>query len=453
MRVYALFLLVAALSIYAYRDWFRSLCGLILLMAVLEHPDMPKGLLGVPGLNPWNILLLNVLAGWALHRRREGARWDMPRYVSTMLLIYLTVIVVGFLRALVDIENAMKGYTVGAMFNEELFNTIKWVIPGLLLYDGCRNRQRMALAIAAVLGIYVLLALQVIRWMPLSSALSSTELTARARKILLNEIGYHSVNMSMMLSGASWAVLAALPVVKARKYKLAMVLVALVVVYAQALTGGRMGYVTWGVVGVILCLLKWRRYLALFPVVLAMVIVFAPGAVDRMLTGFGTTDVSGQTYTSDYEVTSGRTMIWPYVIDKIWESPVVGYGRLAMTRTGLARFLKTELSESFPHPHNAYLEWLLDNGVLGFVLVAPFYVTVVFLSLRLFRDSQDPWSSTVGGMALALVLALLVASAGSQTFYPREGAVGMWCAIGLMLRVSQDKRRSTHVPQPRRARP
>jgi hypothetical protein len=40
-----------------------------------------------------------------------------------------------------------------------------------------------------------------------------------------------------------------------------------------------------------------------------------------------------------------------------------------------------------------------------------------------------------GGICLALVSALLIGSFGSQTFYPREGAVGMWCAIGLMMRM------------------
>jgi hypothetical protein len=45
-------------------------------------------------------------------------------------------------------------------------------------------------------------------------------------------------------------------------------------------------------------------------------------------------------------------------------------------------------------------------------------------------------------MALALILALLVAAFGSQTFYPREGAVGMWAAIGLMLRLMVEKQKA-----------
>ncbi len=48
----------------------------------------------------------------------------------------------------------------------------------------------------------------------------------------------------------------------------------------------------------------------------------------------------------------------------------------------------------------------------------------------------------VGGMTTALVLALLVASIGSQTFYPREASVGMWCAIGLMMRAWVERKRA-----------
>ena len=56
IRITALYIFVTFLAIYAWKDWFKSLCGLILLMAVIEHPDMPKTVLGIQGLNPWNVL-------------------------------------------------------------------------------------------------------------------------------------------------------------------------------------------------------------------------------------------------------------------------------------------------------------------------------------------------------------------------------------------------------------
>jgi O-antigen ligase len=434
MRVYALYLVIAGISVYAYCDWFKSVCGLVLLMAFVQHPDFPGSVAGIQGLNPWNLALVNVIAGWMLGRKREGLKWDMPRLISHMLLVYLTVVLIGWVRCLLDPGPAGADLW-GDLISERLINTIKWVIPGLLLYDGCRSRARLRWALWSVLAVYFLLALQVIRWMPSAADITGAQLNHRALKTILNEVGYHPVNMSMMLAGACWATFSILPLVKTKWRRIGVVLVAITMAYGQALTGGRMGYVTWGVVGLVMCSLRWRKYLLLAPLVVIVITLAVPSAVDRMLQGFDEKTASEEVVTDDYEVTSGRTLIWPYVIEKIMQSPVVGYGRLAMKRTGLSDRLWRELKESFPHPHNAYLEWLLDNGALGFVLVMPFYLLMVWYAVRLFRSSTGPAYVAAGGVCLALVLALLVAAMGSQTFYPREGSVGMWAAIGVMLRL------------------
>jgi O-antigen ligase len=465
IRLVLLAAVVLGLSIYAWKDWFRALCGLIVLMAVVEHPDMPKSLLGIPGLNPWNVLLAVVILAWAANRRREGLRWDLPRHVVVLLLMYLGVVLMGFVRMVTDsvaLANlaldpsvAVEGYSTAGLVNENLVNAIKWVIPGLLLFDGCRSRSRFTIAALSVLAVYFLLGLQVIRWMPATAALGGESLSARSLKILINEVGYHRVNLSMMLAGASWAVLATLPLARRRSLQALLVAVALALVYAQALTAGRMGYVTWAVVGLVLCLLRWWKYLLLAPVVVAAIAGIMPGTVERMSAGFSAeidNDVPLRTATASlspdstemldtYTITAGRNIAWTYVTEKIGERPLTGFGRLAMMTTGISAFLMEELGEAFPHPHNAYLELVLDNGILGALLVLPFYLTVLAHGISLFRDRRSAVFVTAGGMACALVLALLVAGFGSQTFYPREGSVGMWCAIGLLFRVSIERSR------------
>ena len=72
----------------------------------------------------------------------------------------------------------------------------------------------------------------------------------------------------------------------------------------------------------------------------------------------------------------------------------------------------------------------------------PMYVIVFFFSFRVLMDRTDPIYAAVGGVCFSLVSALLIAAMGSQSFYPREGSVGMWCAIGLMLRVYVERERS-----------
>jgi len=438
LRLSLLWFFVLGLSVYAWRDWYKALCGLILLMAVLEHPDMPKSVFGVQGLNPWNLLFVSVVLAWISSRRREALRWDMPPHITWLLVAYLGVVLVGVVRLLEDPQDLDA--TTSTMISEFLMNAVKWVIPGLLLFDGCRSRSRLTMGLACLLVVYVLLGVQVIRWMPAGAILSGSELNKMSAKLLLNEIGYHKVNLSMMLAGAFWAIWATRALATRRSLALLIVAVSLLVAYAQALTAGRMGYLTWGGVGLVLCLVRWRRYLPLVPLVVMLITWAIPAAEERMLQGFSRGDVAEER--DEYQITSGRNIAWPYITDKIGESPMFGFGRQAMVTTGLTGRLWEEFGEEFPHPHNAYLEWLLDNGYVGLLPIVAFYLVVLAHGLSLFRDSRSPVFIAVGGAVSSLVLALLLASIGSQTFYPREGAVGMWCAIGLALRVWVERARA-----------
>ena len=443
IRLSLLALYVSGFAAYAFRDWYKSLCALILLMAVVEHPDMPKTILGIQGLNPWNLLLLAVVAAWALNRGQENLKWDLPPHISALLLLYLAIVLVGFARMITDrayLEDSPLSLT-----SEYLINTVKWVIPGLLLYDGCRTRERFRLGMLCVLGVYLLLGIQVIKWMPLGAAVSGDSLSERSLKILVNEVGFHRVNISAMLAGATWAVFAARILGDTARERAWILGGSALLLFAQALTAGRAGYATSAAVGLVVCAIKWPRYLLAAPVMAAAIVILAPGVVERMFEGFTpdthavptrVRNIIGDNEGADaYTITAGRNLIWPFVIDKIGDQPWLGYGRLAMVRTGLASFLATELDEGFSHPHNAYFELLFDNGVVGAIPVLAFFALVLWYSFRLFLDKDNPTCVGVGGATFAFVLALLIAAMGSQSFYPREGWLGMWCLIFLMFRV------------------
>jgi O-antigen ligase len=435
--------MVAGVCVYAWKDWFKSLCGLILVMAIIHHEDMPTNMFGVQGFNVWNIMFLSILPAWAVNRHREGSTWDMPRHVSILLLLYLGVIVVGFLRAVFD-RSHIEAYPLKNLVSEELVNTIKWVLPGILLFDGCRTRKRVVRALVCLLAMYFLLSAQVVKRMPLESARGGgDERIQRLRLKVCNGIGYSSCDMSTILAGASWGMLAALPLVRRKKHQLMLLAAAGIIAFGQALTGGRAGYVAWGATGLALCLLKWRKQLVLAPILVILLSVLLPGTTQRMLYGFGEADASGQATANNYEVTSGRNLIWPHVIEKIGESPAIGYGRLAMNRTGLTEFLRQTYgeAEAFPHPHNMYLETLLDNGILGSIPIFLFWGTMVLYAARLFRSNNRLYSA-IGGLTLALMLAQLVAGIGAQHFYPRESTFCVWVAVFLTLRVYAEEMRA-----------
>ncbi|MBN1805922.1 MAG: O-antigen ligase family protein [Sedimentisphaerales bacterium] len=425
---------MASLSIYAWKDWFKSLCGLILLMAFIEHESMPKHIMGIQGLNPWNLLFIAIVLAWAANRRREGLTWDMPRYISILLLMYLAVIVVGIVRLILDRGYLPAWYPVNKIISEDLINNIKWILPGILLFDGCRNRRRVIMAAACLLALYFLLAVEVVILMPSGARLS--QLLLEQNRLYLSGIGYNPVDLSGMLAGAFWGSLTVLPFIRNRKYRILLLVVSGIFIYSQALTGGRAGYIAWIGTGLGLCVVKWRKYILLAPVVLLAVSVTFESSVDRLFRGFGITDITGQSVIDDTMVTSGRTLMWPYIIDKIGESPLVGYGRKAMYRTGISNRVLDELGEtSFGHPHNMYLETLLDNGILGSLPIFLFWGTMIIYSIKLFRN-KNRLCSAIGGLSLSLILAQLFTGIGSQHFYPLESTFGVWTTMFLALRVT-----------------
>ena len=439
IRILLLYVLVTGLSIYAWKDWFKSLCGLILLMAFLEHEDMPKTMYGIQGLNLWNALFVVIAIAWIVSRRREGLTWDLPAHLGMLLLAYLGIIVIGVLRAIGD-RSYIQSYPLTKLISEELINTIKWALPAILLFDGCRTRRRVMQAFVCILLLYFIVAVQVARFMPPGAAFADVELLNHLRIRLGKYIGYSACDISAMLAGASWAILAMLTLVRRWKYRAIGLMAAGVVAYGQALTGGRAGFVAWGATGVILCFLKWRKYLLLAPVVVVVLPLVFPAATARMLSGFDQTDVAGQSETDSEAVTSDRTLMWPYVIEKISQSPYVGYGRLAMQRTGLYSELRQK-NLPFMHPHNVYLEIVFDNGLLGAAPIVFFWAILLVYSVKLFRSPNRLYAA-VGGLSLSLVLAQIFAGIGAQHYYPRGSTLGMWAASLLMLRVHVEEKRA-----------
>ena len=439
---------------YAWKDWFRGTCGIVLLIGILEYPDVPKSIFGITGLNFFNLLLVNVFFAWQAQRQREKLKWDMPPHLNVLLLMLPGVILVGCYRMYSDPGFMAATETKGSMIAEYLINTLKWPVLALLLFDGCRSRERLFMGAAALLGAYVFLGLMVIKVMPLGSALmDGGELQRLALRLLLSRIGYHRVTLSMMLGGAAWALIGVMPLIKDRRSALPDAdhgdrarVRAVIDRRARRIrddrrrrAGARRAPLAEGVPD------RARRCGA-DPDVRAGRGRSPHGGFHRQriqLAGVGER-LRGDVRPVD--------LIWPYVIEQIYKKPWLGWGRQAMLRTGTVSFLYVVLNEEFGHPHNAYLETLLDNGIIGTAMVLALYLTLLFHALRLFLEKRSTMSMAAGGIAAALILALMVAGMASQSFYPIEGTVEMWAAIGLMLAVSVERKRAleraglVHVP-------
>lgn len=85
------------------------------------------------------------------------------------------------------------------------------------------------------------------------------------------------------------------------------------------------------------------------------------------------------------------------------------------------------------HPHNAYLEALLDTGLIGTVLLCAYFVHA-FRRLRALGKEAALAPAMRGffqGAAAALV-GMLVSDLTDSSLTPRPEQVFLWLALGLM---------------------
>src|SRR5438445_2856555 len=225
-------------------------------MAFLKHPDMPRTMFGVYGLNPWNMLLFVILIAWLAQRRGEGPARHLPRSFQVLLIAFMTVIIAACVHLLVDRGAFLPGASTAGLVVEYLLNSVRWIIPGLLLFDGCRSRPRFLWGLLSILALYLLLSAQVVRVMPIDAMFEPELLERRSFHRLNTEIGYHRVDLSVMLAGASWALFSACALARSRIHSVIAMFGGLLVVYAQILTAGRGGYFAWIVVGLTIVSLR-----------------------------------------------------------------------------------------------------------------------------------------------------------------------------------------------------
>ena len=435
IRETAFYIIVIALSIYAWKDWFISLCGLIILAALVGHPTFPKSVFSIQGLNLWNVLFANVMLAWIFNRAGQGLLRNMSTIFKLFFILWLCVIIVGWIRMIAD-RDQLRGFTFLGLISEQLINTIKWPLISLPLFDGCHTRKRVKMVIACIVVFFALFTVQIVRAVPQKAVRRSARVDLReeVRSVSLSPNGAGKV-----MSGAPWAFLAVMPLLKKWKYRFLILGLSGLSIYAIALTGSRSAYVASAATIVLLCFLRWRRAFLLLPIMLFILPIVFPASTKRMWSGFDSTSVSGEERMDENIVTSGRNMIWPIVIDKISESPVIGFGREATQRTGLTNKLAATYGESegvaVTHPHQAYLQMLLDNGLVGLMIIVGLHLVLLFYSIRLFIERTDPLFSVVGGLTLALLTSHLVDYMGGQTFYAQAMDVGLWSSVGLTLRL------------------
>ncbi|MDH5601702.1 MAG: O-antigen ligase family protein, partial [Gammaproteobacteria bacterium] len=428
MKVLAIWILTFAVSFISIKDWHKGVCVLIAFTGIYSHALMPTNTLGVQGLNPWNLILIFTLLGFIFRDKSDERKAALGGGVLILVLLYISISQLSSIRLLFDFESLSywgRSDTIVQIVSDRMINRFKWIIPGVLVFLGAYSYESQRHTLLAILIAYILIGVVVVSRVPIGSVLSDLDFNRHSLKVLEQAFGWSRVNTAMMLSGGAWLSLIIGPKVFPQRFKYVNIVIFAFLTFALALTGGRAGYLAWAVLGLFLTIYKWRKGILVIPIFIIAVVTFMPFVVDRVLSGIDSDSANMEVSDVD-AATSGRAIAWPVVIDKIKESPWLGYGGMAMIRTGAYEEVRkiqnlSKDDRGFPHPHNAYLRLLLDAGLLGAAPLLLFWVIALRQGFKLSGRKRSAPDQLVGLTFLIIFLSLLVTGISSQDFYPTQG--------------------------------
>jgi O-antigen ligase len=267
------------------------------------------------------------------------------------------------------------------------------------------------------------------------SGITLGELASSTSREFLSALGMHANEWGRLYVVAyalllfTWA--------EAKEYGLRIALLASmgVVVVALILTFSRGSFLGFVVVNMLF--LVWRRNakaLFLFGLLGTVALFALPEAVyDRVTTGFGGNPGSGFQGGVD-AISAGRIdLIWLPLLPDVLRSPIYGHGLGSILWSEAMRRGAGVTILAVGHPHNAYLQALLDMGVVGLVLVCAYFAHVWKGFRALSADAT--LSPTLRGFylgAAAGLVSLLISYITDSSLLPKPEQVFLWLAIGMM---------------------
>lgn len=415
-----------------------------LLLAIMLLPfNNAEFLPGSGSLTVTNVLLLGISCSFFLHwLRAHMTGRQVPVPVARELVIWywlpitigmvigtmhLDEISIHYLRMNGMVSFGIKEYWVGLYLKAFLMVAACCFMGSTVVETGKAMRYIVATVASGVVFVLAIVIVVV--------STGATLQQLQNERGLLEVLGRQNNEAGVLLLGAMAPVLFMREYIKHRLGRLLLLLALIAMVCGLMLTmsrGGVAGFL------VVLMYFVWhfRRPSIIFGTIAAAIIGFAvmPAAIqDRMLLGLEGSagrPVANQAAGNPAQdkLTMGRLWIWQTVAIEIPKSPVYGRGVTSTQWSAAARSAVFHHS----HPHSAFLEVLMDLGIVGALCILTFFAFLWRLFRKLSSDDRVP--SAMRGYftgASAGLLGIGVYNLTNGHYFPAPEQIYLWVSVGL----------------------
>ena len=402
---------------------------LILLLPVSATSLFPHSLMKITGLNPMNLLVGGTLAAYLVRGRLEH---PAPLVPGPVAWLYIVPIMLAGLLGATHVEQ-----TYAPFFEDEIVSFTNWrgylrdevvkpllTVLAALLVGAAVAKARKPEPFVGALVIGVCALVFVMFGFIVASGIGLDALASPSARRFFTDIGVHANTLGRVFITAYALLLFAWWESKDSRTSLGLFAVLGILSLGILLTFSRNAFLGFLVINALFLMWKFNmKKLGLAVLGASVAAMLAPEALYRRIT-------QGWDENAD-AISAGRIDgIWQPLLPETLKSPLWGSGLDSILWSSP---MNNGAMVLVAHPHNAYLEALLDMGLIGLALLLLFYWQV----WKGFRAlGSNPYLTPVmrgffqGACAGLVAFAVACMTGGSLRPHP-ENAL-LWIAIGMM---------------------
>jgi hypothetical protein len=402
---------------------------LVVMLPVAGSALFPHSVFGVTGLNPMNLVLAATFVSYLM--RGYGFKRFIPK--PLVWLFVAPIVAAGLLgmRHVGDIhptfyeEELIRYSDALGYLSDALLKPLLIVLAAIMIGTAVARSKKAESFLVPVIAAVWVMSLMAIGYV-IAEGVSLGTLALDTSRTFLSGLGMHANDLGRLYAVAYALLLFTWGETKDLRLKTALVFTMGILTIALVLTFSRGAMVGWVLVNALFLVWKFNaRTIGLGLLAAGAGLLLMPGAVvSRMslgLVGGGDVDT----------FTAGRmNEIWIPLFPELFKSPIWGNG---LDSIMWSKAVWTDQMLAVTHPHNAYMQAILDMGLVGTALLLAFYWHVY----RCARDlgSNAYLSPTMRGFyqgVVASLLCFIITGFVGSSLRPTPEFAFLWIAIGMM---------------------
>jgi hypothetical protein len=408
------------------REPIRALACLIVISPFAGTAYLRDSLLGVPGFKPLQILALLIIVVSALNYAKAE---KTPKWVVYSILGIVGLFTVSVLRSLQYLDLYNQHYYLKARLSStgyvlsEYVKPIIFFIPFVVIVKFANTKEKLETVYKIVYATLI----------ALSAYLLYTYMSgvADSRLELEDVTDFYSTYFGLHRNDLANFYVIGLPIALGRLFynrKIHDIVFNVIIISAIGILFSRTAYITT-ILSIMLFLVLTKRINVLPMVLIGTVVILigVSGAIMERATK------GAEHKNKDINVIlAGRlNSIWVPLAAEYVKSPkdlAVGKGRYAILSSDAKK--RGLILKGIAHPHNMYLEMIMDSGVIGLAFfVFLFYKIFASALKKSFHVKDDRLKEFLHANVISAVC-FLAAGFSGRSFFPKHDNILIWVILG-----------------------